>query len=107
MTTHPQINRDTLGADLRALRKMRGLTLADLAGRLGRSVGWMSQVERDLSVPSITELRHVASILEVPTSLFFGQADAPADEAVYGAGAVAVVMVARRLNRPVLDAAGS
>ena len=37
---------ETLGADLRALRKARGLTLSDLATALGRSVGWLSQVER-------------------------------------------------------------
>jgi len=36
----------TIGADLRALRKGRGLTLTELALRLGRSVGWLSQVER-------------------------------------------------------------
>ena len=32
----------TLGADLRALRKARGVTLAALADALGRSVGWLS-----------------------------------------------------------------
>ncbi len=41
----------TLGADLRSLRKSRRLTLEDVAGRLGKSVGWLSQVERDLSSP--------------------------------------------------------
>lgn len=70
----------TLGADLRALRKVRGLTLSDMATSLGRSVGWLSQVERDLSEPSITDLRHIAAALDVPTSLFFGQAPAPAEE---------------------------
>ena len=48
---------ETLGADLRALRKARGLTLSELATTLGRSVGWLSQVERDLSQPSISDLR--------------------------------------------------
>jgi transcriptional regulator with XRE-family HTH domain len=72
---------DSLGADLRAVRKSRGLTLSDLAGLLGRSVGWLSQVERDLSQPSITDLRHIARALGVPVSLLFGQAPAPADEA--------------------------
>lgn len=56
---------ETLGADLRALRKTRGLTLSDLAKRLGRSVGWLSQVERDLSVPSRDDLSEIASALEV------------------------------------------
>lgn len=55
----------TLGRDLRALRKARGLTLADLATRLDRSVGWMSQVERDISVPSPAELTQLADALGV------------------------------------------
>lgn len=79
MTAH--LNTNTLGADIRTLRKTRGLTLADVAERLGRSVGWMSQVERDLSAPSITDLRHIAAALDVPTSMFFGKAHAPAEEA--------------------------
>lgn len=70
----------TLGADLRALRKTRGLTLTDLSERLGRSVGWLSQVERDMSEPSVTDLRGIASALGVPVSLLFGQAPAPAAE---------------------------
>ncbi|MGR3270115.1 XRE family transcriptional regulator [Thalassococcus profundi] len=70
----------TLGADLRTLRKARRLTLAALARRLGRSVGWLSQVERDLSEPSITDLRHIAAALDVSVSMLFGQAQAPAEE---------------------------
>ncbi len=66
----------SLGADLRAIRKSRGLTLEDMAVRLGRSVGWMSQIERDISVPSIADLRQIGKVLEVPLSLLFGQADA-------------------------------
>ena len=71
----------TLGADIRAVRKTRGLTLAQLADTLGRSVGWLSQVERDLSQPSITDLRHIAAALDTTVSLLFGQAPAPAHEA--------------------------
>lgn len=74
---------DTLGADLRALRKSRGLTLSELAGTLGRSVGWLSQVERDKSEPSITDLRHIAATLDVSVSMLFRHAAAPADEAGY------------------------
>lgn len=73
----------TLGADLRALRKARGLTLADLADRLHRSVGWLSQVERDLSEPSVTDLRHLAAELDVPVSMLFDHAPADPGEAGY------------------------
>ena len=73
----------TLGADIRALRKARGLTLTDIAAVLNRSVGWLSQVERDLSEPSISDLRQIAEALGVPMSLLFGHASAPADEQGY------------------------
>lgn len=69
-----------IGADLRALRKSRGKTLTELALATGRSVGWLSQVERGISHPSIDDLRLLADRLEAPLSLFFGDPDAPADE---------------------------
>ena len=72
-----------LGADLRALRRARGLTLAELAETLGRSVGWLSQVERDMSEPSIADLRQIATCFGVPLSLLFGAARAPAEEQGY------------------------
>jgi len=73
----------TLGADLRALRKARGLSLAELAETLGRSVGWLSQVERDLSEPSITDLRHIARALDISVSSLFRQAASAANEQGY------------------------
>lgn len=73
-------NSGSLGADLRALRKTRGLTLLDLSEMMGKSVGWMSQVERDISSPTIEELRGLAKALDVPLSLFFGQGEAKANE---------------------------
>ncbi|MEX0970710.1 MAG: cupin domain-containing protein [Paracoccaceae bacterium] len=73
----------SLGADLRTLRKSRGMTLVELADRLGRSVGWVSQVERDISSPSIDDLRSFSTAFAVPLSMFFGQTHAPADEAGY------------------------
>lgn len=71
----------TLGVDIRALRKARGLTLSDLAETLGRSVGWLSQVERDLSEPGIDDLRDLAKALDVSISSLFGAGEAPVEEA--------------------------
>lgn len=71
----------TLGADLRTLRRTRGLTLQQLADRLDRSVGWLSQVERDLSDPSITDLRHLASALDVSVSMLASHGAQRAEEA--------------------------
>lgn len=61
----------TLGADIRALRRARGLTLAGLGEALNRSVGWLSQVERDLSDPSIADLKQMAAALDVSLSSLF------------------------------------
>ncbi|MEQ8653253.1 MAG: XRE family transcriptional regulator [Kiloniellales bacterium] len=69
-----------LGQDLRSLRKARGLTLAELALQLGRSVGWLSQVERGLSEPGISDLRALASVLDVPLGFFFANEDASPEE---------------------------
>ncbi len=63
-----QTTSHSLGADLRALRKARGLTLSDMAKALGRSVGWLSQVERDLSGPSSQDLQQMARLLDVSVS---------------------------------------
>lgn len=73
----------TLGADIRALRKARGLTLVELSDALGRSVGWLSQVERDKSEPSINDLRDLAKALDVSVSSLFGVGEAQVEEAGY------------------------
>jgi len=62
---------EALGNDVRGLRKSRGWTLNELALKIGRSVGFISQVERGLSSPSIDDLRAIATALDVPTSWFF------------------------------------
>lgn len=60
----------SLGADIRALRKSRKMTLTALAETLGRSVGWLSQVERDKSHPTIADLGRMAKVLDVSISSF-------------------------------------
>ncbi|MEM8697988.1 MAG: XRE family transcriptional regulator [Pseudomonadota bacterium] len=76
----PEPRAGGVGPDLRALRKARGLTLSALAGEVGRSVGWLSEVERNLTEPTISDLRRLAEVLDQPLSLFFGVAAGPAEE---------------------------
>jgi len=61
----------SLGADIRALRKARKMTLVDLGDALGRSVGWLSQVERDKSRPTAADLARLADVLDVSISSFY------------------------------------
>lgn len=69
-----------LAGDIRALRKARGLTLSAIADKLGRSVGWMSQVERGLSIPTLADLRAFAETFKVPLSLFLHQPPVASEE---------------------------
>lgn len=73
MSNPKLLDGQTLGADLRALRKARGFTLSDVADRLGRSVGWVSQIERDKSEPSINDLRALSAVLDISVSSLFRQ----------------------------------
>lgn len=70
----------TLGADIRALRKARKMTLVELGDALGRSVGWLSQVERDKSHPAIADLGRMADVLDVSISSFLQVGAAPDEE---------------------------
>lgn len=70
----------SIGQDIRALRKSRDMTLEGLASAMGKSLGWISQVERGLSKPTLDDLQDVARLLDVPMSMFFGEAEAPAHE---------------------------
>lgn len=76
------IKSNTLGVDLRALRKARGLTLSQLAEQLDRSVGWISQVERDISVPTLSDLRDFAAALDVAVSSLVHTGTSVAEESV-------------------------
>lgn len=71
-----------VGADIRALRRSRNWTLSELASRLERSVGWLSQVERGVSEPALSDIRIIAALFDLPVSFFFSQA-ADNDEAAY------------------------
>ena len=62
-----------IGSDLRALRRSRNWTLSDLADQLDRSVGWLSQVERNVSEPALDDIRKVAALFDLPVSFFFSQ----------------------------------
>ena len=71
----------SIGADIRALRRSRGWTLSDLAERLDRSVGWLSQVERGQSEPALADIRTVAALFDLPVSFFFSQSPDTAEAA--------------------------
>jgi transcriptional regulator with XRE-family HTH domain len=60
-----------LGGEIRQLRKVRGITLQQLALATGKSVGFLSQVERNLTKPSVAALQDISQALSVHIGWFF------------------------------------
>jgi transcriptional regulator with XRE-family HTH domain len=56
---------------IRDLRKHKNLTLGELAAKIERSVGFLSQVERGLSQPTVADLTAISEALGVPTTYFY------------------------------------
>ena len=67
----------TLGMKLRRRRKQAGMTLQDVAARASLSIGFVSQVERDLSVPSLSSLIGLAGALDARVEEFVRSPDTP------------------------------
>lgn len=79
----------TIGQNIRACRKRRGLTQRELAALCGLSGGVISSYENGATTPRRKELERVARALEVPAErLAGGEAASPApgagDSALYG-----------------------
>ena len=60
-----------LGQRLRALRNERGLTLAQLGQQVGLSASYLSQIERSVTMPSLSRLATIARVLDVEVGHFF------------------------------------
>lgn len=62
-----------LGERLRRRRRELGLTLKDVADGAGLSVGFISQAERDLTVPSLSSLASISKVLKTHLTEFLSQ----------------------------------
>ena len=60
-----------IGREARALRRRKGLTVAELAQAAGLSIGMLSKIENGLTSPSLTTLQTLAHALSVPLTAFF------------------------------------
>jgi transcriptional regulator with XRE-family HTH domain len=69
-----------IGERLRLRRKLRGLSLKQVADGAGLSVGMLSQVERGLTVPSVKSMRAICAALDMPVIWLFQAASDRSDE---------------------------
>ncbi|MDT8903134.1 helix-turn-helix domain-containing protein [Anaeroselena agilis] len=78
-----------LGKKIRDKRQEKGLTIRELATGADLTSGFLSQVERGLAEPSITSLRKIAAMLNVP--IFYFLMDEQTDNLIVRKGARKVV----------------
>lgn len=94
-----QVDPVPIGRQIRELRRSRGIKLSDLATKVNRSIGNISEIERGLSPLTITVLQDIAEALGVTISWFFsGNAVAPTHERD---------LVVRKGNRRSINFAGA
>ena len=82
---------NSLGSEVRQVRKARRMTLKDLAGSSGVSVSHLSAVERGKVSPSLDVVQRVADALKVSPDWFFARRP--------GAGPMERAFVVRKQNR--------
>jgi transcriptional regulator with XRE-family HTH domain len=95
-----------LGRKIAAERRRRGLSQPELARLLGRSVAWVSQVERGVrKVDRMSVLETVAAALEVPLAELAAEAPvvAAVSEEAPGAGGLRLVLSGAYALRAMLD----
>lgn len=89
----------SLGFQIRDLRRAKRLTLMELARRINRSVGWLSQIERGMAEISLSVMHEIARELDVQTSWFFRSEVTP--------DASEIGLVVRKAHRRTMDFHGS
>jgi transcriptional regulator with XRE-family HTH domain len=67
-----------VGARVRSLRRERGLTIEQLAAATGLTKGFISQLERDRTAPSLSSIARICDALGVRLSTIFEREPAPA-----------------------------
>jgi transcriptional regulator with XRE-family HTH domain len=95
-----------LGRKIAAERRRRGLSQPELARLLGRSVAWVSQVERGVrKVDRMSVLQTVATALDVPLAELAAEAPvvAAVTEEPPGAGGLRLILSGAHALRAMLD----
>lgn len=62
-----------IGSKIRRIRKNRRLSIAELAKKSETSTGMISQIERNMVMPSVTTLYKIAKTLDVSIGYFFDE----------------------------------
>jgi transcriptional regulator with XRE-family HTH domain len=100
-----------LGLHIKKIRLDRGLTLADVAKQIGVTSGLLSQIENEITTPSISSLIEILRVFKMPLSVFFQQLEKDdvivsrsyEEETIKGVRGVIVTLLASKLSNNVLE----
>ena len=68
---------DTIGANIRRIRKQKSISIDELADRLGISSGYLGLMERGKRGISPVYLQKISEAFDVPINVFFTSGDHP------------------------------
>jgi len=71
-----------IGKKIRELRKSKNFSIIDLSKESGLSTGLISQIERNMVVPSIKVMWKIANVLDVNIGYFFDEDDENIEEKI-------------------------
>lgn len=71
---------ETVGRRIREMRRARRISLETLAAGTGLSIGFLSQIERGLSSPSLRALTAIADVFAVSLGALFGSGGGAGDQ---------------------------
>jgi transcriptional regulator with XRE-family HTH domain len=64
---------EIVGANIRRLRELRGITLRELAQKTDLSAGFLSQIENGKNVPSLSTAKKIADVLSTTVGALVGE----------------------------------
>lgn len=95
--SNPVVHDHRFGETVKGFRIRSGLSLRDLSTRTGISVGMLSQIERNVTSPSLKTLTKLRIGLGIPLSAMFeDEGEMPGPDAHHS-------LVRRKASRPTLD----
>jgi transcriptional regulator with XRE-family HTH domain len=103
---HHRLVPEPIGRRIALHRRRRGLSQAAVAGLVGRSESWLSQIERGLrTLDSYTVLRDLARVLRVDIATLTASGSSEPERSVRDADAVAIerALLIGVLIEPILD----
>jgi transcriptional regulator with XRE-family HTH domain len=100
-----------IGSYMKRIRTDKGMTLAEVAKKIGVTSGLLSQIENGVTTPSVNSLIDILGVYNVPLSVFFNQIEkdetvivkAKETETIKGKKGIWITLLASKLENNILE----